>query len=125
MKYKILMCISLLCIVTLSHAAFWEDMGSNLKTGSYYTFPDLTVVGDPSDRGFSVRFMFTRSVTSSDQIVLPALQSGWPVNAGSTQYTRIVNIAVPGATAALLQHFLRQGQIYIDPLKIGHDVKIE
>jgi uncharacterized repeat protein (TIGR02543 family)/uncharacterized repeat protein (TIGR01451 family) len=133
MKRKILIITGILFgILFWSRATLTVNMGSaELQGGGYYTFPNATVTGDATDRGYVIRFMFTRTVSSGDVITLPALPAGLPGNwavqtAISTQYVRV--IAAPnsasGANAAQMQTFLRQIQVKFDTGKQGHGVTV-
>jgi len=74
MKKRFFLFVALLCGVNmLTQASFTVDFGSSVKSGSVFTFPDLTVNGLPGDRGYVVRIMFTRAVTNSDAINLPTV----------------------------------------------------
>jgi uncharacterized repeat protein (TIGR02543 family) len=98
-------------------------MGNSVKTGSYYTFPDLTVTGNAGDKGYVVRFMFTRAVETGDKIAWPSLPAGWAENANSSEFVRMIDISA-GATTADLQTFLRSVQISLKTGKNGHAVMV-
>ncbi|MDR3269403.1 MAG: hypothetical protein LBT83_10100 [Tannerella sp.] len=112
-------------IASFAQAAFHIEMGgAELQVGGYYTFPGLTVTADlPTESGYVVRFMFTRAVnTTYDIITLAGIPSGWTQPANSTAQVRMVSGAAK--TAAELQTFLRQVQVKFDPAKKGQEVMV-
>lgn len=126
MKKKLLFFVMLLFSIAsslLTHAAIVVDMGNSVKSGNYYTFPDLTVTGNPGDKGYVVRFMFTRAVETGDKIDWPSLPGGWTENVNSSEFVRMIDIGT-GATPADLQTFLRSVQISIKAGKNGHAVMV-
>ncbi|HCC51802.1 MAG TPA: hypothetical protein DEQ30_06890, partial [Porphyromonadaceae bacterium] len=96
-------------------------LGSSVRSGNSYTFPDLTVTGASGDKGYVLRIMFTRAVSSGDMITLPSAPSGWSVNSMSTQHVRVLDMA-SGATPADIQAYLRSVTITVDAGKQGNGV---
>ena len=127
---RLLLLFFMLCGINIfSQATISVNVDSRIKTNNYYEFPDLTVTGNPTDRGFLVRIMFTRAVTNLDKIDLPALPSGWtsiplPVGTTNPNHLKLLSISGTGATPAELQAFLRGIRINVDPDKNGHGVII-
>ncbi|MDR1055092.1 MAG: FG-GAP-like repeat-containing protein, partial [Prevotellaceae bacterium] len=123
-KKLLLLSILFFSVISLSHAALVVDMGNSTKTGAYYTFPNLTVTGNAGDKGYVIRFMFTRTVETGDAISLPTMpSSNWTENAVSTEYVRMIDIT-GGAIAAELQDFLRSIQITFASTKKGQEVAV-
>jgi uncharacterized repeat protein (TIGR02543 family)/uncharacterized repeat protein (TIGR01451 family) len=114
----------LACSAPFMHGALNIDMGAAVQTGTYYTYPELTVTaGSPTNRAYIVRVMFTRATTANDKIEYPSVPSGWAVGAGSTQHVRVYDIAA-GATAAEVQATLRTVRFTHDPAKKGQAVML-
>ncbi|MDR2917092.1 MAG: DUF11 domain-containing protein, partial [Tannerella sp.] len=120
-KRLLLLFVSLFCVTSFLQATISVDLGKSVKISNYYTFPDLTVTGDPADKGYVIRIMFTRAVNSNDKVTLPTLLSGWSLNSISTNHVRVIDIAA-GASPADMQSFLRNVKTEVDAAKKGHGV---
>lgn len=111
------------CCISFTYAAFQVNLGSAVKTGSYYTFPNLTVTGNAADKAYVIRLMFTRATASGDAIILPALPGGWVKNIKSTNYVQMIDIS-SGASATDLQTFLRKVQVTFASGKKGQGIMV-
>ena len=108
----------------MSRAAFTVNMGNSLKTGTFHIFPGLSVTGGGDDKGYAIRFKFSRPTMSGDEINLPGLpNSNWIEGAGSSATDRQIYIN-GGATASELQAFLRTVQIALGMDDTGQDLII-
>jgi uncharacterized repeat protein (TIGR02543 family)/uncharacterized repeat protein (TIGR01451 family) len=125
--FKKLICMFLLLVgsTAIIHADLLVTMGRSVKTADYYTFPDLTVTTNvPGEKGYVVRFMFTRPVVSGDVINLPSpLPSNWQSDPSSTAYVRVINIS-SGADPVDLQKYLRKVEIKFNSSKNGQEIAV-
>ncbi|MDR1407466.1 MAG: InlB B-repeat-containing protein [Tannerella sp.] len=122
MKRKLLLSgFIVFCFCTLIHASFQINVGNGEKTGSYYTFPDLTVTSsNPTDKGYVVRIMFSRHASGNDAVTLPP-KPGWNEHSESTKFSRVISIPA-GATAAEMETYFRTVQISFDAGKAGQGI---
>ncbi|MDR2773509.1 MAG: DUF11 domain-containing protein, partial [Tannerella sp.] len=125
MKKRFFLLLMMVCVInTSTHAGLSVTLGNSVGSSSNNSFPNLTVTGDDSDRGYVIRIMFTRAITENkDKINLPAMPAGFVEGANSTQYVRVINIP-SGATASEMQAFLRDVSITFDPAKKGHGIMV-
>ena len=125
MKRLLVLLILMFCGINISQATISVDFGTALKTGNTYTFPGLTVTGGSGEKGFLVRIMFTRAVSGTDEIKLPALPPGWTRNTtSSTKYVQVLNPPVAGASITELESFLQGIQVVVDGAKKGHGIVV-
>jgi hypothetical protein len=121
---KALFCLLFINIVAFSFATLKVEMGNSLQTGSYYTFPDLSVSNNSVDeKGYVIRFKFTAPVEANDEITLPALPTNWYEHSGSTKFERVICIS-GGANTVDLQAFLRDVQIKVTDARKGQELLV-
>ncbi|NDV95662.1 DUF11 domain-containing protein [Dysgonomonas sp. 521] len=121
---SLFLCLLFFNIFTVTHAALKVNMhNSSLKSGSTYTFPNLTVSGDALDKGYVIKIKYSGVISAGDEITLPSLPGGWSELSGGTlqEYTILINT---GATAADIQSFLRLVEFTVGSDRAGQEISI-